>query len=304
MEMEVEVKEVKGDGCTKEDYIGMEKKVVLVENNGECDLYTKAILAEDEGVILLMIWSKTLFNTRIRSVEWKEGEQVIQMPVMSITSTVKDVLISSISGGGGAYINFTTNTIVETHATYNVFAETKKGKKDNIIFPGSHLDSVQAGPGLNDNGSGSATLLTLALQLYSIQDQLENSIRFGWWGAEEEGLLGSRHYVRTLTLVEKEKIAIYINHDMLASPNYIIDVHNTSDAMYVLEGGKTVQQMYENYYSSRNIPFTMDPMRSGSDFVPFVEANISSCGMAAGAGRIKTSNERNQYGGLANGLDI
>lgn len=155
--------------------------------------------------------------------------------------------------------------------------------------------------GLNDNGSGSATLLEMAIQMNALAGEAVNTVRFGWWGAEEEGLLGSRYYVASLSPQERERIAVYINHDMLASPNYIVGVQNASDAVNVLQGGVTVTKMYETFYTAHKVPFRLTPLRSGSDFVPFVQANISSCGLETGASQVKTSEERDEFGGLAKG---
>ena len=48
---------------------------------------------------------------------------------------------------------------------------------------GAHLDSVQDGAGINDNGSGSAALLETAIQMAKVKPN--NTVRFAWWGAEE-----------------------------------------------------------------------------------------------------------------------
>ena len=81
---------------------------------------------------------------------------------------------------------------------------------------GAHLDSVQDGPGINDNGSGSAALLETAIQMAKVKPA--NTVRFAWWGAEESGLLGSEHYVAGLTEDEADAIALYLNFDMVALP--------------------------------------------------------------------------------------
>ena len=59
---------------------------------------------------------------------------------------------------------------------------------------GAHLDSVPEGPGINDNGSGVAAVLETAVQLGN-SPKVHNAVRFGFWGAEELGLIGSRNYV-------------------------------------------------------------------------------------------------------------
>ena len=180
--------------------------------------------------------------------------------------------------------------------------EERSGEGKRSVFVGAHLDSVPAGPGINDNGSGSGAVLEMAIQLAQIGDELKNPVRFAWWGAEEEGLIGSRHYVRELTDSEKARIAIYINHDMLASPNYIINVKNASDAPLVTQAGIVVQGMYEEYYQQRGVAYMNGPLQSGSDFLSFLEGGMPAQGLSAGAGEWKDDEGREEYGGLADSL--
>ena len=74
-----------------------------------------------------------------------------------------------------------------TYPTSNVIAETRHGDPDNVIVVGAHLDSVGVGPGINDNGSGSAAILEIAEQMRKVKPR--NKVRFMWFGAEEHGLL-------------------------------------------------------------------------------------------------------------------
>ena len=102
-----------------------------------------------------------------------------------------------------------------------MIAEKAGTNTDNVVMAGAHLDSVDAGPGINDNGSGSAALLETALQMAKVKPV--NTVRFAWWAAEEAGLLGSAAYVDGLSQAEKDKIALYMNYDMVGSPNGILD---------------------------------------------------------------------------------
>src|SRR5690606_25511591 len=113
----------------------------------------------------------------------------------------------------------------------NVIAEWPKGDANNVYMFGAHLDGVSAGPGMNDNGSGSAALLETALELARQNPTMLNRVRFGWWTDEEQGLNGSDFYVRSLSSGERAKIKAYYNFDMVASTNddYFIN-HITSAA--------------------------------------------------------------------------
>jgi Zn-dependent M28 family amino/carboxypeptidase len=107
---------------------------------------------------------------------------------------------------------------VRTEHTRNVIAQTKTGSSSDVVMVGAHLDSVPEGPGINDNGSGVAAVLETALQLGD-SPEVANTVRFGFWGAEEEGLLGSTNYVESLDTEGLKDIAMYLNFDMLGSPN-------------------------------------------------------------------------------------
>jgi Zn-dependent M28 family amino/carboxypeptidase len=89
-----------------------------------------------------------------------------------------------------------------------------------VAFAGAHLDSVPEDPGINDKGSGSATLLEVAGGIDELDIRPRNKVRFAFWGAEESALLGATHFVSQLSAREKKNIAVYLNFDMVGSPNY------------------------------------------------------------------------------------
>ena len=92
------------------------------------------------------------------------------------------------------------------------------GASENVWMLGAHLDSVPAGPGINDNGTGVANILETARYLSENNPQLAHGIRFAFWAGEELGLLGSVHYVQELTEADAEVILGYLNLDMIGSP--------------------------------------------------------------------------------------
>ena len=91
-----------------------------------------------------------------------------------------------------------------------MIAQTRTGDPSNVVMAGAHLDSVFAGPGINDNGSGSATLLELGKQISNLNIHPDQRLRFAWWGAEEEGLVGSGEYVSSLTRAMQRRIALVV----------------------------------------------------------------------------------------------
>ena len=153
------------------------------------------------------------------------------------------------------------------------------------------------GPGINDNGSGSAAILETALMMAKVKP--ENTIRFAWWGAEELGLVGSTAYVADqVASAELDDIALYLNYDMVGSPNYVFFVYDgdNSDAAGAPAGppgSAEIEDVYEAYYTSRGIPFKGTDFSGRSDYGPFIAAgvDIPSGGLFTGAEGIKTAAE-------------
>jgi Zn-dependent M28 family amino/carboxypeptidase len=86
----------------------------------------------------------------------------------------------------GLTVRLMVSATSEMRTTRNVIAETRTGRTDRVVVVGAHLDSAPEGPGINDNGSGSATDPEIALQLARLGIQPTNQIRFIWFSAEEE----------------------------------------------------------------------------------------------------------------------
>ncbi|KAG8928176.1 Leucyl aminopeptidase yscIV [Tulasnella sp. 418] len=176
------------------------------------------------------------------------------------------------------------------------------GNQSNVIFIGGHLDSVKAGPGLNDDGSGSITVLELALQLAKYK--LNNAVRFGWWTAEEFGLVGSTHYVNSLSQEEKDKIALYINLDMVASPNPIFGVLDSDNSAgqnnaEAPAGSAAVEAVLIEYFTKNKLPSVPSNFNGRSDYASFIANGIPAGGLFTGAEGIKTEEQAALFGGTA-----
>jgi Zn-dependent M28 family amino/carboxypeptidase len=186
----------------------------------------------------------------------------------------------------------------------NVLAELPGKNKDNVVMAGAHLDSVTEGPGINDNGSGSAALLETALMMARVKPQ--NTVRFAWWGAEELGLVGSTAYVEELSQAERDRIALYLNYDMVGSPNYIFMVYDADQSTFpppagvpIPPGSTAIEDLYESYYTLIGEPYD-DTLFSGrSDYQAFIEAGIPSGGLFTGAEVVKTPAQAAIWGGTA-----
>jgi Zn-dependent M28 family amino/carboxypeptidase len=198
-----------------------------------------------------------------------------------------------------------TSTVNEDRETQNIIADSPKGKiKGQTIVVGAHLDSVTAGPGINDNGSGSSTILEIAEQLAALKytKKLQRQVRFAFWGAEELNLLGSQYYVDSLTDAQRAKIYANLNFDMLGSPNYVRFVYDgdgsdTPDAGP--PGSDAIEDIFTNYFDSKGLASEPTAFDGRSDYGPFIAVGIPAGGLFSGAEGIKTAEEAATYGGTA-----
>ncbi|MGW7103863.1 M28 family metallopeptidase [Streptomyces sp. NPDC054838] len=174
---------------------------------------------------------------------------------------------------------------------YNLIADWPGGDPNSVLMAGSHLDSVNAGPGINDNGSGSAAILETALAVSRAQLQPTKHLRFGWWGAEELGMVGSQYYVNSLPAAERSKISGYLNFDMIGSPN---------PGYFVYDDDPTIEQTFKTYFAGQNIPTEIETEGDGrSDHAPFKNAGIPVGGLFSGADYTKTAAQAQKWGGTS-----
>ncbi|GAA0573775.1 hypothetical protein GCM10010172_68010 [Paractinoplanes ferrugineus] len=170
----------------------------------------------------------------------------------------------------------------------NIIADWPGGDTANTYMFGAHSDGVSAGPGINDDGSGTATLLEAALRLAASNPTMTNHLRFGWWAGEEQGLIGSKFYVNSLSTAQKSAIKAYGTFDMVASTN----------GGYFVTGTDAVAVKLRAYFTSINVP-TETSTECCSDDGSFRNAGIPSSINSAGASYTKTSAQVTKWGGTA-----
>ncbi|MFF0189188.1 M28 family metallopeptidase [Streptomyces sp. NPDC005244] len=174
---------------------------------------------------------------------------------------------------------------------YNLVADWPGGDTGRVVMAGSHLDSVTAGPGINDNGSGSAAVLETALAVARSNYQPTKHLRFAWWGAEELGMVGSRYYVNSLSTANRSKISGYLNFDMIGSPN---------PGYFVYDDDPAIEKTFKTYFTGIGVSTEIETEGDGrSDHAPFDSAGIPVGGLFSGADYIKTSAQAAKWGGTA-----
>src|SRR5207344_1836104 len=181
-------------------------------------------------------------------------------------------------------------------------ADTRKGDPNRVVVQGSHLDSVVAGPGINDNGSGSSYNLESAIQLAKEKIKPKNTIRFAFWGAEEEGLLGSQFYVDSLSDEDFAKILLNLNHDMVASPNFVRFVYDgdgSDTGTAGPAGSELIEAAFVRWFDRQGLATEPTAFDGRSDYGPFIAVGIPAGGLFTGAEGVKTPEEAAIYGGMA-----
>jgi aminopeptidase Y len=281
-------------GCEAADFAGFPAGNIALISRGACTFALKATNSYNAGATGVVIYNNipgvlngTLGNTF-----------TLDIPVTSVTQAVGQQLAAT----PGLVLHLKTDTFRGIATTYNVLAETKDGNPNNVVMAGGHLDSVNAGPGINDNGSGSAALLEVAEQMAKAKPR--NKVRFAWWGAEESGLVGSTYYVNNLSAEERAKITLYLNFDMIGSPNHVFFIYDGDDSDGVgagpgPAGSAQIEKQFEAYFNSVGLPFKGTDFSGRSDYGPFIAAGIPSGGLFTGAEGIKTAEEAAIWGGTA-----
>jgi Zn-dependent M28 family amino/carboxypeptidase len=287
------------EGCEAADFAGFPAGHIALIQRGACAFAIKVTNAYHAGASAVVIWNNqpgiingTLSNTF-----------TLDIAVVAATQADGQELANLVSSG--LMLRVKASTFRGTATTENIIAESRWGDPDNIVMAGAHLDSVAAGPGMNDNGSGSAAILEIARQMARVKPV--NKVRFALWGAEESGLVGSNYYVNNLPEVERQKIALYLNFDMVASPNYVRFVYDGDNSAFPVgpgaalgpAGSGQIEQLFHDYFASVNLASSETPFSGRSDYGRFIFYGIPAGGLFTGAEGMKTVAEAAVYGGVA-----
>jgi Zn-dependent M28 family amino/carboxypeptidase len=283
-------------GCEPADFAGFPRGAIALLQRGNCFFRTKVANAVAAGASAVVVFNegnpgrRELFGATL-------GAPQASIPALAASFEVGESLRrGERTGSTGAVAELRADVVAETRRTRNVIAESRTGDARNLVVAGAHLDSVLVGPGINDNGSGSAVLLEVAERLATARPR--NRLRFVWWAGEELGLLGSRNYVRRLSQRARRDHALYLNLDMVGSPNYVLLVYD-GDSSSRASGSATIERVLSRYLTTRRIPFAESALGARSDHAPFVTAGIPVGGLFTGADGQKSQAEATKFGGRA-----
>lgn len=287
-----------GLGCAASDYPAASSGAIALVDRGECSFAAKSTLAKAAGALAVVI-----VNTESRPVNGTLGNAQDLVPTVGVGSGVRSRLADAATAGTPIQLSFDVTR--EVTDTFNVLAETQ-GDPEHVLMVGAHLDGVDRGPGINDNGSGSASILEVARGLAAsgvADDPSRDRVRFAWWTAEEIGLVGSNQWVEQRSDAELAVIDGYLNFDMVASGNYVIGVYDgaktsPSTGKPLPEGSAEIKAAFTDWFDGQAQPWIDQPMDGYTDYVAFMLADIPVGGLFTGAGGSKSEEEAATFGGI------
>ena len=278
-------------GCESADFArGSYADAIVLVKRGDCAFALKARNAARAGAAAVVIYGET-----DDYADWTlGGPDDASIPAVATAAEAGEALVSA------ARESDVTLSLVVRAATKgrsrNVIADLRRDRDAPVVMLGAHLDSVDEGPGLNDNASGSAALLEVAIQLARLEPTA--NVRFAFWGAEEIGLIGSRHYVSRLSRSEIDEILVYLNFDMVGSPNPV-------RFLYARRGrasertAEAIERVFESYFDAVGLPAEPTSLGANSDHASFRRVGVATGGLFTGASEEKTARQARLYGGEA-----
>lgn len=271
------VNDTTGSMCLEEQWAGIDAtgKLALVKR-GVCAVSDKLKFAKAKGALGVILYNQAPGTNYATPTLGAENIGKI-IPVGIVPLEAGEAWIARLAAGENLVVKLLVDAISETRETWNVISETKEGDPNNVIMLGAHLDSVQQGPGVNDDGSGTAALLEIMGSVKNYKG-FPHKIRFAWWGAEESGLVGSLYYTSQLPAAEANKIKYYFNYDMIGSIRPVFEVES-------YENSGIGPQLLEEYLVSKGKTVQRGGFEDGnSDYVGFVELGIPTAALFTGAG--------------------
>jgi Zn-dependent M28 family amino/carboxypeptidase len=302
---------VSTSGCEDGDFAGFPAGAIALMQRGTCGFADKVVNAQEAGATGAIIFNQGNDPGRVGVIAGTLGETAqdgdpaipdVTIPAVGISYAEGERLANLADPTTGQII---VNAESDRRMSSNILADTSSGDPDNVTIMGGHLDSVPEGPGVNDNGSGSAFLLELALQMKKQRIRPENRVRFAWWGAEESGLVGATRYVAALTDEAFAQIAANVNFDMLASPNHAKFVYDgdfshtppPATAPTVNPGAAYIERVFVNYFDAVGEETEPTAFDGRSDYKPFQDNGIAAGGLFSGAEVAKTQAQFEKWGG-------
>jgi Zn-dependent M28 family amino/carboxypeptidase len=286
-------------GCEAADFPAATSGAISLVQRGTCPFVQKLANAQAAGAVGVILFNEGNNAARVNA-GFRSGPTDLAIPAVFSSFAVGKELYDAFQAGQNPTVHLQTNGVNEDHFYPQVIAETKHGSSNHVVVAGAHLDSVPAGPGINDDGSGTSWQLDLAEAVAKKHPQ--NKIRFLWFGGEEDGLVGSQYYAAHLSQEEVNRIDVMIDTDMIASPNYVRLVYDGDGSDFPTTGpagSATVEQVFLRYFQRHGMATLPQAFDGRSDYVGFINRGIPAGGIFAGAEVHKTPEQVAVFGGVA-----
>ena len=279
-------------GCEESDFEEFTPGDIALIQRGSCTFTQKAQLAEQFGAVAVIIFNEGQTGRR-GVVEGYLEPNVVTVPVFGMSYDDGEAIVNQ----EDFILSYELQSEITDIPSQNVFFQPPSVDESYIML-GGHADSVTAGGGINDNGSGISAILSIAKE----NQNKDLPIRYAFWGGEELGLLGSYHFISTSEFEDLDKISSYINLDMIASPNFARMIYDGDGSMGTPSGPQhsdKIEELFEEHFDAQELEHQPTPFDGRSDYGPFIEVGIASGGLFTGAESIKTASEESSYGGDA-----
>ncbi|MFG3260351.1 M20/M25/M40 family metallo-hydrolase [Streptomyces sp. NPDC048172] len=292
-----------GSGCTAEEYeqAAARGRIALVQGKG-CAVDQKQRVAKEAGARLVLL------NTGAPGADLRQRyfttPSADAIPAATLSRRESEQLTADAATGKPVTLQVDLRGRQKRTRTFNLLADTPTGDPGRKVVVGAHLDGGREGPGIDDNATSAAMVLETALRLAPHAGQVRNQVRFAFWGAEERAVLGSRHYVESLSPSELKSHALNLNFETLGASNYARMVYDGDDSDGTgtgagPPGSDTIEREFTGYFARRGLPTVPMDFDHRSDYAPFFEAGIPTGGGSGGYDHIKTPEWERLFGGTA-----
>jgi Zn-dependent M28 family amino/carboxypeptidase len=282
-------------GCEPEDFPAATDGAISLIQRGTCPFVQKLANAQAAGAVGVILFNEGDNANRVNA-GFRSGPTDLAIPAVFASYAVG----AELAAASNPTVRLKTSGVNKDRFFPQVVAETKHGSSKHMVLAGAHLDSVPAGPGINDDGSGTSWQLDLAESVAKLHPK--NKIRFLWFGGEEDGLVGSQYYAAHLSQSEVNNIDVMLDTDMIASPNYVRLVYDGDGSDFPTTGpagSAVVERLFNRYFHRRGMATLPQAFDGRSDYVGFINRGIPAGGIFAGAEVPKTAEQAAIFGGVA-----
>jgi Zn-dependent M28 family amino/carboxypeptidase len=274
------------DGCAPADFASFPEGDVALVGPGVCFRRQQVANAQAAGAVAVIGTSAAKRGRPLRPTLIFPGG--IRVPVLSVTRRLGDVL-------AGATVHVRVDATTSFRDADSIVAQLPGAPSSGVVMLGGHLDSVMDGPGINDNGSGAALLLEVARWVAGLEEP--PAVRFAFWAGEEQGLYGSWDYAHALSPAERDEIDVYLNLDMVASPNAVTFVYEASaDDPPTNE---RVAELFERALTDLGAGSEPADLHGASDHAAFEDVGVATGGLYSGSQERKSPEQAVAFGGVA-----